>query len=412
MEASFESIISPLLKSEQFSDFCFLVGNKKQKYKANKLLFSLTSNYWERALQLEQFQDNFLKKRGSCVEIASISVETFNLIHTFCYTRDLRGLLSFDNVLDLFVVSENFEMHSLSELCLNFIKSGLSVENCFDTFSLFYGIKIDKLQSLIQSWVVDNFQLIFSKPHICDNVNEKVLEIIFQCTSKVQKPILLFRRLIERGNWYLSHQQNNNSNNLNTNTNFTNYINNLLKYVKLDLLSQEEKEEVQKSGIFNVQNNNSSIQQNNQLNNNYEIRNITIQNQQNQIQNQSQNQPLNKVVSNVGITNVGIGDNQTRNQRELKKRASPKEGFDKEEIKLSIRGDFEFDNHFAEKRRKKNDKLFKKEEIRISIKGEQPKLNLPNQSQDPQLFNSNQIQLSLKPQTHIQQQNFNQNQDH
>eukprot|EP01084_Bolivina_argentea_P130125 229740_1 len=114
-----------VLNQSQFADVTFIVGNNEQKtsFKVNRLFLASISPVFKAMLYgaMKESQQN------AEIEINDIKSNAFKSVLKYAYCNDPE--LTPDNIVDVRVISDKYQISSLSKLCDKYFSSCLNARN-------------------------------------------------------------------------------------------------------------------------------------------------------------------------------------------------------------------------------------------------------------------------------------------
>lgn len=135
--------ISRMCDDEKFSDFTFVVKDKK--FKLHKLVLAASSPVMERLFAADYEE----KKTGQC-QIDDIEPNIFNAMSRFMYTCTVPEKLC-DIVCYLYAAAHYYEIQTLKDICLDEMQNNLSKENAVEVHSLAFKYDLELLQ---EAWKI------------------------------------------------------------------------------------------------------------------------------------------------------------------------------------------------------------------------------------------------------------------
>ncbi|KAJ3435979.1 btb/poz domain-containing protein [Anaeramoeba flamelloides] len=113
----FQSVISTFKFDSELSDVIFLIGANKKKYPSHRLVFAVTSPFWETLFYPKNWRS--LREEQSVVTLKDVSPSTWNVINEFVYQNTTRALNK-SNLVDVIDLSKTFQMKKLLQICISF----------------------------------------------------------------------------------------------------------------------------------------------------------------------------------------------------------------------------------------------------------------------------------------------------
>jgi speckle-type POZ protein len=133
-----------ILEDEKYSDFTFIVGNRK--FKVHKNILAAASPVFDR-----MFSSPMTEAQTNEANIDEIEPEVFKHLLRFIYGRKLpENLADVAVALELFKAAHYYEIERLQEICCANIRDNINVENAVDVYELAHVYDLIELEN--ESW--------------------------------------------------------------------------------------------------------------------------------------------------------------------------------------------------------------------------------------------------------------------
>ncbi|KAJ3442908.1 btb/poz domain-containing protein [Anaeramoeba flamelloides] len=113
----FQSVISTYKFGSELSDVIFLIGHNQKKYPSHRLVFSVTSPFWESLFYPKNWRS--LREEQSVVTLKDVLPTTWDVINEFVYHNTTRSLNK-RNLVDVIELAKTFQMVKLLQICISF----------------------------------------------------------------------------------------------------------------------------------------------------------------------------------------------------------------------------------------------------------------------------------------------------
>ncbi|GBM67625.1 TD and POZ domain-containing protein 4 [Araneus ventricosus] len=186
------------------SDVCLQAGS--ETFPVHRAMLSIRSPV---------FKTMFMKKKqkaGECVEIPGIGEDTFRHLLSYIY-NDIVPELKWSEVVDLYKVSDEYELLDLREICSNFLKVNISSNNFCSVLLLADKYKDQCLQSVANNYVFIHSDEIFdsdgwkkfkvSEPRLSMETTESII-----CSMQNEEPYYVLPEEIDKYDNYYSQKFN------------------------------------------------------------------------------------------------------------------------------------------------------------------------------------------------------------
>ncbi|CAI9722647.1 10 [Octopus vulgaris] len=217
-------VLMELRNAGELCDAEILVGNTS--FPIHRVILSSSSTYFRVLFTNERFQSNRQK-----VIIPNVSVNTMNSILEFAYTQECS--INCNNVEDLLVAADYFNMIRLLQCCCEFLATGLTAENCIGIRRLAQIYSCRELQLAAHSYILQNFSIVYRRSDEFQRLNiDDICEIISSDNLNVKSEEIVFDGIVD----WISYDPNNRKH----------YFNRLLQKVRFELTSACFIEQVQR----------------------------------------------------------------------------------------------------------------------------------------------------------------------
>ncbi|XP_078485855.1 kelch-like protein 38 isoform X2 [Ciona intestinalis] len=211
--------------NESRQDGCFIdiiirVGEKN--IPANKMVLSCYSKYFN-----TMFNTEMEEKYKDVVEVHGVDAESVKKLVEFMYTGKIN--INTNNVCDLLAVSDFLQMPSVRKLCIEYLLTTVSPQNCFTIQALSDRFTISKLTEKFNNFVVENYQQVVSSEHFKKLSKDDVIKLLQSTHGKVSSD-LVYTAVI---NWVKFDLSSNKS-----------YLGEVIKFVDFHEMSPEMLEDV------------------------------------------------------------------------------------------------------------------------------------------------------------------------
>uniref|UniRef100_A0A0L8GDM9 BTB domain-containing protein n=2 Tax=Octopus bimaculoides TaxID=37653 RepID=A0A0L8GDM9_OCTBM len=217
-------VLMELRNAGELCDAEILVGNTS--FPIHRVILSSSSTYFRVLFTNERFQSNRQK-----VIIPNVSVNTMNSILEFAYTQECS--INCNNVEDLLVAADYFNMIRLLQCCCEFLATGLTAENCVGIRRLAQIYSCRELQLAAHRYILQNFSIVYRRSDEFQRLNiDDICEIISSDCLNVKSEEIVFDGIVD----WISYDPNKRKH----------HFNRLLQKVRFELTSACFIEQVQR----------------------------------------------------------------------------------------------------------------------------------------------------------------------
>ncbi|KAJ6248308.1 btb (poz) domain-containing 2a-related [Anaeramoeba flamelloides] len=235
-----DELIQPLQKSTKMVDVEFQVGKNETKFYGHKLIFALSSPFFEKNLYPKGWQSG--TKQVTVVQLKGISPKIFKYIVEFVYLRNCS--LSPRTVFQILDLSIQFQMSHLTKMCVSFVSARLNTSNVLQFLDSSILLE-KKLTKCALHFIEDRSQDILTRIDCFNTLKEKTILEILKSDQLQINELELFRRLYERSMYSLR-----TNNKPITKKNLKKEIKPFLPFLHVDLLGPEGLIEVAQTRVF------------------------------------------------------------------------------------------------------------------------------------------------------------------
>nr|XP_002126578.2 kelch-like protein diablo isoform X1 [Ciona intestinalis] len=164
-----------------FNDIIIRVGEKN--IPANKMVLSCYSKYFN-----TMFNTEMEEKYKDVVEVHGVDGESVEKLVDFMYTGKIN--INTNNVCDLLAVSDFLQMPSVRKLCIEYLLTTVSPQNCFTIQALADRFTIPKLTEKFNNFVVENYQQVVSDEHFKKLSKDDVTKLLQSTHGKVPSDLV------------------------------------------------------------------------------------------------------------------------------------------------------------------------------------------------------------------------------
>ncbi|KAJ6245737.1 btb (poz) domain-containing 2a-related [Anaeramoeba flamelloides] len=244
--------IEKTLNSKQMADVQFSIGNEQQIFYSHSYILSLISKEWKRQLYPEDWQ-NEPKKRTAKISLPDTDPKIFFEFLKWAYTNKIT--LTKENVLPLFVLSNEYEIPDLKSACFRWLESDqhfFSNPHCFNDLStsnvielLSSGVFLASEYSIFQRIYEFGVSLILKEDK---ESNQKIDQNRMSKNQKDQEKKKNKKKEKEKEkNWVKGNVILTNEGKI---TKLKNVLRDILALIKLELMSSTELEKIYKTGLI------------------------------------------------------------------------------------------------------------------------------------------------------------------
>ncbi|XP_078492598.1 kelch-like protein 12 isoform X2 [Ciona intestinalis] len=207
-------------QDDRFNDIIIRVGEKN--IPANKMVLSCYSKYFN-----TMFKSEMKEKYKDAVEVHGVDAESVEKLVDFMYTGKIN--INTNNVCDLLAVSDFLQILSVRKLCIEYLLTTITQQNCFTIQGLANCFTIPQLTEKFNNFIVENYQQVVSGDHFKKLLKDDVIKLIQLTHNKVSSDLVYTAVM----NWVKFDLASNES-----------YLSELFKFVDLGEMSPKMLEDV------------------------------------------------------------------------------------------------------------------------------------------------------------------------
>ncbi|XP_078494072.1 kelch-like protein 12 [Ciona intestinalis] len=168
-------------QERRFNDILMRVGEKN--IPANKMVLSCYSKYFN-----TMFETEMEEKYKDVVELHDLDAESLEKLVDFMYTGKIN--INTNNVCDLLAVSDFLKIHSVKKLCIEYLLTTVSPQNCCTIQALGDRFAIPELTDKFNKFVVENFQQVVSGDQFKKLSKDDVIKLLQSTHGKVSSDLI------------------------------------------------------------------------------------------------------------------------------------------------------------------------------------------------------------------------------
>ncbi|XP_078490701.1 kelch-like protein 12 [Ciona intestinalis] len=207
-------------KDGRFNDIIIRIG--KKNIPANKMVLSCYSKYFD-----TMFNTEMEEKYKDVVELQAVDAESVEKLVDFMYTGKIN--INTNNVCDVLEVSDFLQILTVKKLCIDYLLTTITQQNCFTVQALADRFTIPQLTEKFNNFVVEKYQQVVSDDHFKKLSKDDVIKLLQSTHGKVS-PDLVYAAVM---NWVKFDLASNES-----------YLSDLFKFVDLSKVSPKMLEDV------------------------------------------------------------------------------------------------------------------------------------------------------------------------
>nr|XP_026695028.1 kelch-like protein 12 isoform X2 [Ciona intestinalis] len=204
----------------RFNDIIIRIGEKN--IPANKMVLSCYSKYFD-----TMFNTEMEEKYKDVVELQAVDAESVEKLVDFMYTGKIN--INTNNVCDLLAVSDFLQMLSVKKLCIEYLLTTITQQNCLTIQALADRFTIPKLTEKFNNYVVEKYQQVISDDHFKKLSKDDVIKLLQLTHDKVSSDLVYTAVM----NWVKFDLASNES-----------YLSELFKFVDISKVSPKMLEDV------------------------------------------------------------------------------------------------------------------------------------------------------------------------
>ncbi|XP_076151826.1 kelch-like protein 40a [Alosa pseudoharengus] len=173
-----------LLENDKFVDCVLKVKN--QEFRCHRLVLAASSPYFK-AMFLSNLEES--KKRE--IVLKDVDPSVMGMVLRYLYTSDIN--LTEQNVQDIFMVANMYQIPSIFSVCVSYLQSKLVLSNCLAIFRLGLLLDCPRLASDARDFICERYDLIVRDQDFhqlgpgelaaiitCDSLNVEKEEVVFE----------------------------------------------------------------------------------------------------------------------------------------------------------------------------------------------------------------------------------------
>ncbi|KAG9329815.1 hypothetical protein JZ751_028924 [Albula glossodonta] len=182
--------LKELLNENKFVDCNLKVGERTLP--CHKLIMAACSPY---------FRELFFSEDGKEVEgndeviLEDVDPTTMDMIIGYLYSAEIN--LTDENVQDVFVVANRFQIPSVFTVCVNYLQRQLSPDNCLAIFRLGLVLNCPRLAAAARNYIADRFEILSKEEDFLQLAPHELFAIIGVDSLNVEKEEVVFESLMK-----------------------------------------------------------------------------------------------------------------------------------------------------------------------------------------------------------------------
>ncbi|XP_062385326.1 kelch-like protein 40a [Sardina pilchardus] len=173
-----------LLESDKFVDCVLKV--KEQEFRCHRLVLAASSPYFK-----AMFLSNLEESKKKEIVLKDVDPSVMGMVLRYLYTSDIN--LTEQNVQDIFMVANMYQIPSIFSVCVSFLQSKLVLSNCLAIFRLGLLLDCPRLASDARDFICERYDLIVRDQDFhqlgpgelaaiitCDSLNVEKEEVVFE----------------------------------------------------------------------------------------------------------------------------------------------------------------------------------------------------------------------------------------
>ncbi|KAG9335121.1 hypothetical protein JZ751_005684 [Albula glossodonta] len=182
--------LKELLNQNKFVDCILKVGDRS--FPCHRVIMAACSPY---------FRDLYFSEDGQEVEdkkefvLDNVDPVIMDLIIKYLYSADIE--LTDENVQDIFVVANRFQIPSVFTACVNYLQKKLSPVNCLAIFRLGLVVNCPRLAVAARDYIADRFEMLAKEEDFLQLAPHELFAIIGGDSLNVEKEEVVFESLMK-----------------------------------------------------------------------------------------------------------------------------------------------------------------------------------------------------------------------
>eukprot|EP00522_Entomoneis_paludosa_P002456 CAMPEP_0172476334 /NCGR_PEP_ID=MMETSP1065-20121228/70326_1 /TAXON_ID=265537 /ORGANISM="Amphiprora paludosa, Strain CCMP125" /LENGTH=588 /DNA_ID=CAMNT_0013234555 /DNA_START=52 /DNA_END=1818 /DNA_ORIENTATION=- len=145
------SALTGMLNNEEFSDVTFVVGDKKDKVYAHRVILIQKSDYYR-----TMFRSGMREATEQLVQVPDTNIKVFRLLMQYLYTDKV--VVDIDMAIDLYKVADLHGLMQLKDICCSTIRKKLTPENATGLLREATEGQAPAIRSICFQFVLENFK--------------------------------------------------------------------------------------------------------------------------------------------------------------------------------------------------------------------------------------------------------------
>ncbi|KAL9651752.1 hypothetical protein ABK040_014008 [Willaertia magna] len=228
-----------------YSDFVILCGpGLVSKFYAHCVILSSRSLFFKNLLKSLQNNNNtqnsnlLKRKERLCYERMDLNPEIFNQVLNYIYTGKIN--FNLQNILDIFIQSEEFKIPCLKQLCENYLMKITDIVNAPLLLEMSMDLNANELKKHLLSFIDKNIKLILQKSEYLFNLKMSTFITIIERDSLQLNPleeVMIFEAFTK---WYHCKKEQQLNNNENDQEELKRQVNLIIQHIRYPLMNSEQ----------------------------------------------------------------------------------------------------------------------------------------------------------------------------
>ncbi|XP_078494037.1 kelch-like protein 12 [Ciona intestinalis] len=168
-------------QDSRFNDIIIRVGEKN--IPANKMVLSYYSEYFNTMFKIEMEE-----KFKDVVELHAVDAESLEKLVDLMYTGKIN--INTNNVCDFLATSDFLQIYSVKKLCIEYLLTTVSPQNCFTIQALADRFIIPELTEKFNKFVVESFQQVVSGDQFKKLSKDDVIKLLQPTYDKLSSDLV------------------------------------------------------------------------------------------------------------------------------------------------------------------------------------------------------------------------------
>ncbi|KAJ6245519.1 btb/poz domain-containing [Anaeramoeba flamelloides] len=242
MSQKIDEALSNYINSKDLADVKFVVGSKEEVFYAHKIVISMVSTFFKNIFYSKDWENK--EVRGVTeLTLPNIDAESFKVFLEFAYQRHIE--VKEDQIFKLLNVSEKFKIEELKKYCIETYDKTLNKYNCISYYEFGKKNGIKDWTEKAMHFIEKHSNLIFENESCLQKLSLETIKTVLGLEKLLAREIHIFKALVKWAEYQKETKHKDDEK-----VTLQIILKDFLEYIRLDLMSFDDLQEIQKTGLY------------------------------------------------------------------------------------------------------------------------------------------------------------------